>query len=151
MGKTAVVGVKDRENNRVQTSVMDKTDKQTLQGFVQDRTEDGANVYTDDHAGYRGLPNHEAVQHGVGEYVRGQVHTNGMESHWATLKRGINGVYHHVSPKHLDRYAAEFEGRHNNRPLDTADQMAGLVEHSVGRHLSYEDLIGPDETRLNEL
>ena len=71
VGKTAVVGVKDRETNRVQTSVVDKTDRRTLQGFVQDRTEDNAKVYTDDHAGYRGLPNHEAVQHGVGEYVRG--------------------------------------------------------------------------------
>ena len=151
VGKAAVVGVKDRETNRVQTSVVDKTDKQTLQGFVQDRTEESATVYTDDHAGYRGLPNHESVQHGVGEYVRGQVHTNGMESHWATLKRGINGVYHHVSPKHLDRYAAEFEGRYNNRPLDTADQMAGLAERSVGRHLSYEDLIGPEDTRLSVL
>ena len=62
MGKTAVVGVKDRETNRVQTSVVDKTDRRTLQGFVQDRTEDNAKVYTDDHAGYRGLPNHEAAQ-----------------------------------------------------------------------------------------
>ena len=151
VGKTAVVGVKDRETNRVQTSVVESTGKRTLQEFVHERTEDGAKVYTDDHAGYRGLPNHEAVQHGVGEYVRGQVHTNGMESHWATLKRGINGVYHHVSSKHLDRYAAEFEGRHNNRPLDTADQMAGLAERSVGRHLSYEDLIGPEDTRLSGL
>ena len=62
VGKTAVVGVKDRETNRVQTSVVDKTDRRTLQGFVQDRIEDNAKVYTDDHAGYRGLPNHEAAQ-----------------------------------------------------------------------------------------
>ena len=59
--------------------------------------------------------------------MRGQVHTQGIESHWATLKRGINGVYHHVSPKHLDRYAMEFEGRHNARPLDTKDQITRLI------------------------
>ncbi len=74
--------------------------------------------------------------------MRGQVHTNGMESHWAMLKRGINGTYHHVSPKHLDRYATEFEGRHNVRPLDTADQMGLMVDRSVGKHLPYDELIG---------
>ena len=105
-----------------------------------DRVEDEA-VNTDDHAGYRGLPNHEAVQHGVGEYVRGIVHTNGMESDWAMLKRGINGTYHHVSPKHLDRYTMEFEGRHNNRPMDTSDQMTTMAQGAVGKHLPYDGLI----------
>ena len=148
VGKTAVAGVKDRETNRVSTAVVESTNRVTLQGFVQDRIDPDARVFTDDHAAYRGLPNREAVQHGVGEYVRGMVHTNGMESHWATLKRGINGTYHHISPKHLDRYAQEFEGRHNNRPLDTADQMAAMAVGAVGRHLPYADLIGPEETRL---
>ena len=73
-------------------------------------------------------------------------HTNGVESHWAMLKRGHDGVYHHFSPKHLDRYVTEFEGRHNTRPLDTADQMALMVQKSVGKRLTYERLIGPPET-----
>ncbi len=141
VGKTAITGVKDRETNRVSTSVIEATDKRTLQGFVSDRIEGSAAVFTDDHAAYRGLPNHEAVQHGVGEYVHGMVHTNGMESHWATLKRGINGVYHHVSPKHLDRYALEFEGRHNQRPLDTEVQMSVMARGMEGKHLPYQDLI----------
>lgn len=141
VGKTAVAGVKDRETNQVSTAVVYKTDKQTIQGFVHDRVEEGAAVFTDDHAAYRGLPNHQAVQHGVGEYVRGMVHTNGMESHWATLKRGINGTYHHVSPKHLNRYATEFEGRHNSRPMDTEVQMSAMAQRSVGKHLPYDDLI----------
>ena len=68
-------------------------------------------------------------------------HTNGMESHWAMLKRGINGTYHHISPKHLDRYATEFEGRHNVRPLDTADQMVAMAQGMEGKRLSYDDLI----------
>ena len=67
VGKTAVVGVKDRETNRVQTAVVESTDKRTLQEFVGDRTEEGTAIYTDDHRSYRGLPNHEAVQHGVSE------------------------------------------------------------------------------------
>ena len=73
--------------------------------------------------------------------MRGQVHTNGMESHWTMLKRGISGTYHHVSPKHLDRYATEFEGRHNTRPLDTEDLIQGVIEGMDGKRLRYQDLI----------
>ena len=116
VGKTALVGMKDRESGKVSTQVAHKTDRATLQGFVEDRTEDGAKVYTDEHPGYHNLLNHEAVRHSAKEYVRGMAHTNGIESHWATLKRGLVGVYHHVSVKHLDRYATEFEGRHNTDP-----------------------------------
>ena len=56
-------------------------------------------------------------------------------------------MYHHFSAKHLDRYVREFEGRHNARPLDTADQMATMAARAVGKHLPYETLIGPCETR----
>ena len=68
-------------------------------------------VYTDDHGGYQGLPfEHEAIRH-LGEYVRDQAHTNGIESFWALLKRGHHGTYHHISPKHPQRYVDEFSGR----------------------------------------
>lgn len=148
VGKTAVVGVKDRATNKVKTRVVAATDAPTLQGFVEAHTDDAATVYTDEARAYNGLARpHEAVKHSVGEYVRVMAHTNGMESHWATLKRGYDGVYHHFSAKHLDRYVAEFEGRHNNRPLDTAEQMAALAQGSVGKHLPYADLIGEPETR----
>ena len=85
---------------------------------------------------------HEAVKHSVGEYVREMAHTNGIESFWATLKRGHDGVYHHFSAKHLDMYVTEFEGRHNFRPLDTAEQMAALAQGSVGKRLPYAELTG---------
>ena len=65
------------------------------------------------------------------------------------LKRGHDGVYHHFSKKHLDRYVAEFEGRHNKRPLDTVEQMAIMARNGVDRYLPYEELIGPKETRLS--
>ena len=149
VGKTAVVGVKDRATNQVKTQVVKRTDAPTLQGFVHRNTNADTQVYTDEARAYEGLNRpHEAVKHSVGEYVREQAHTNGMESHWALFKRGLDGIYHHVSPKHLDRYSNEFEGRHNNRPLDTADQMAAMAKRSVGKHLPYADLIGPAETRL---
>ena len=94
IGKTAVVGMKDRDSNAVKASVVERTNQETLQEFVNTRKEDGAKVYTDEHGGYIGLDNHEAVKHSVGEYVNGQAHTNGIESFWSMLKRGYYGTYH---------------------------------------------------------
>ena len=149
VGKTAVAGVKDRTTNQVKTQVVEKTDASTLQGFVHRNTNADTQVYTDEARAYEGLNRpHEAVKHSVGEYVREMAHTNGMESHWALFKRGLDGTYHHVSPKHLDRYSNEFEGRHNNRPLDTAEQMNRMAQRGVGKHLPYAELIGTDDTRL---
>ena len=143
LGEAPVAGIKDRATNKVKTEVVESTNKATLQGFVVKNTEDNATVYTDEWASYKGIPrHHEAVAHGAGEYVRGMAHTNGMESHWATFKRGIDGVYHHISVKHLGRYANEFEGRHNVRPMDTVDQLAAMVRGAEGKRLRYDSLIG---------
>ena len=141
VGKVAVVGMKDRETNEVLTEVVESTSKATLHAFVEERTDSDTQVYTDDHAGYHGLANHEAVRHGVGEYVWGQAHTNGIESLWAMLKRGYTGTYRKMSPKHLHRYVNEFEGRHNRRPLDTVVQIEAMVRDMDGRRLSYNNLI----------
>ena len=142
VGKTAVVGAKDRESNQVSASVVQGTDRETLQGFVQDHAKAGAKVYTDDHAAYHGLPGfqHESVRHSVGEYVREQAHTNGIESFWAMLKRGYEGTYHKRSMKHLGRYVGEFSGRHNDRTSDTIDQMRHMVQGVGGKRLRYRDL-----------
>ena len=141
VGKTPVAGVKDRTTNQVRTEVVARTNKDTLQEFVVRHTEPGATVYTDEASAYKGLPRlHEAVAHGAGEYVRGMAHTNGLESHWALFKRGIDGTYHHISVKHLPRYSNEFEGRHNRRPLDTAEQMGMLARSAYGKRLRYRDL-----------
>ena len=142
VGKTAVVGIKDRETGQIASQVVEHTDVPTLQGFVERHTEPDAMVYTDDARAYRGMPRrHEAVKHSVSEYVRGMAHTNGMESHWASLKRGYDGVYHQMSATHLHRYVAEFEGRHNDRPADTVDQMGRMVKGMEGKRLRYQDLI----------
>ena len=142
VGKSIVAGTKDRATNRVSATVVPGTDKPTLQGFIIDRTADGATVHTDEHGSYQGMPfDHEAVNHGVGEYVRGQAHINGMESFWSMLKRGYTGTFHKISPKHLDRYVREFAGRHNVREANTADQMASVVAGMVGKRLMYGDLI----------
>ena len=86
--------------------------------------EPSATLYTDELPAYQEMPEfeHEAVKHSVGEYVREQAHTNGLESFWSMLKRGYHGTYHRMSTKHLGRYAQEFAGRHNIRDLDTLEQ-----------------------------
>ena len=143
VGKVAVAGVKDRATGRVSARVVARTDGPTLKGFVRSRVAQEADVYTDEHGAYRGLPNHETVAHSVGEYVNGQAHTNGIESFWSMLKRGYYGTYHRMSPKHLDRYVAEFAGRHNVRPLDTLAQMVHVVRGFEGKRLSYASLVEP--------
>ena len=148
VGKTAVAGVRDRTTGRVNTEVVESTDKGTLQNFVIRHTTSGAMVYTDEAAAYQGIPRrHEAVKHSANEYVRGMAHTNGLESHWALFKRAIDGTFHHISVKHLHRYTVEFDGRHNARPLDTADIMGQLARDSAGKRMTYERLIGPAKTR----
>ena len=138
---TAVAGVKDRETKRVMAKVVEHTDAPTLQRFVEDQTCADAQVYTDDAKAYVGIDRpHEAVKHSVSEYVRGMAHTNGMESFWSMLKRGHDGIYHKMSPKHLDRYVKEFTGRHNVREADTIDQMREVVAGMVGKRLRYSDL-----------
>ncbi len=144
-GKTAVVGAKDRATNKVSARVVEDTDKPTLQGFVAEHAAPGAAVYTDEASAYQGIPfEHETVKHSVGEYVREQVSTNGMEAFWSMLKRAHKGTFHKISPKHLQRYVNEFAGRHGIRDADTIDQMNAVIAGMVGRRLMYRDLVaGP--------
>ena len=140
VGKTVVAGVRNREGGKVRVEVVPDTTIITLQSLVEDSVTPDAKLCTDELASYKNLPNHESVKHGVGEYVREQAHINGMESFWAIMKRGYHGVYHAMSPKHLPRYVAEFEGRHNDRPADTLTQMARLAQGLDRKRLRYADL-----------
>ena len=142
VGKTPVVGMKDRDTNQVSAKVMDTVTGEDLQGFVVERVHDGTMVYTDDAAAYKAFPHHEAVKHSVGEYVREQAHTNGIESFWSVLKRAHTGTFHRLSRKHLQRYVNEFAGRHNLRPLDTIDQMHAIVAAMAGKRLMKSQLVG---------
>ncbi len=100
----------------------------------------GSKLYTDNTAGYKGLPyEHETVVHTVGEFVRNQVHTNGIESFWALLKRGHYGIYHQMSFKHLHRYLTEFSGRHNLKG-DTMECLGRIASGMFGKRLTYRSL-----------
>ncbi len=92
------------------------------------------------HVPARGLPNHESVKYSVSEYVNGQAHTNGVESFWAVLKRAYHGVYHQLSPKHLQRYVNQFAGKHNVRHMDTIDQMGHVAAAMVDKRLLWREL-----------
>ena len=142
VGKTIVAGVRDRETNQISAAVVPDTTAKTLSAFVEDRTALDATVYTDEHSAYLHVRRrHETVRHGVGEYVRGKAHTNGIESFWAMLKRAHTGTYHKISPKHLQRYVREFSGKHGIRDLDTINQMESVVAGMVGKRLMYQDLV----------
>ena len=101
---------------------------------------------TDAYPSYRGLEHefatHEVVNHQDFEYVRGDVHTNTAENFFSILKRGINGVYHHVSEAHLHRYLSEFDFRYNNRianGVDDAERTRRALRGTIGRRLMYSD------------
>ncbi|MFZ0890745.1 MAG: IS1595 family transposase [Candidatus Binataceae bacterium] len=120
-GKTPVIGAIARKGNVV-CQVIENTDTPTLDRFVRQTVADKVSlVATDEHSGYRLLDqveprlHHGVVRHSQGEYVRGQVHTNNIESFWSLLKRGVIGTYHHVSKKYLPLYLNEFQYRFNHR------------------------------------
>ena len=141
VGKTPVAGMRDRKTKRVAAKVLDDTTQGSLREFVDTHRRPDVKTYTDESNAYDGMENRESVKHSVGEYVRGMAHTNGVESFWATLKRAHKGVYHSLSPKHLQRYVSQFAGRHNVRDMDTLEQMQHVLAGMVGRTLLYKDLV----------
>lgn len=147
VGKTPVVGARER-GGKVKAKPVARTGSATLIPFVESHVQPGATVHTDDAAAYAALPTifnqfqHETVAHTRGEYVRGEAHTNSIESVWAVLKRSITGTWHHVSPKQLARCVNEATFRLNegNCQHDTLDWMAAFAEGLHGKQLRYVDL-----------
>lgn len=142
VGKAVVVGIKQR-GGAVVACVAENTNAATLQGFIAGNVQSGATVYTDDFKSYKGLVGyaHDSVKHSVGEYVKQQVHTNGIESFWSLLKRGYYGVYHYMSHKHLHRYVNEFAFRHNTAQFGTMQFIEATITHMTHQRLTYKELI----------
>ena len=146
VGKQAVMGLIQRGGS-VKAMPIAGTSAKTLERNVFDTVEAVATVYADEHAGYNNLGEryqHGTVKHGVREYVSGMGHTNGIESVWAVLKRGYNGIYHQWSAKHMARYVNEFTFRLNegNVKRHTWDRLESLVDGDIGKRLTYKQLVG---------
>lgn len=142
--KAPVIGAVQRDGKLMVRQVKNIGAK-TMREFVFEHIGDSARIHTDEHGGYIQLSrlgyNHQSVRHGVGEYVRGDVHTNTIEGAWSLLKRGIIGIYHSVSPKHLHRYCVEFEYRYNTRKIKDAERFEDALRKTGNTRLAYKVLI----------
>ena len=147
IGKAPVIAGRERNSGRVKAEVPASVSTRSAVGFAYRHVAAGATIHTDESAIYNPLGGliyrHERINHGAGEYVRGDVTTNGIESVFAVMKRGLVGVYHHASPKHLHRYVNEFAFRLNDGDVSnhTMQRLASLFSAAIGRRITYAELI----------
>jgi transposase-like protein len=148
--KVAVFGMLDRDARQVRAQVIPNVRRDVLLDAILSNVEGGSKIYSDNLPSYKSLAAlqfvHETVNH-VTEYVRGEVHTNGIENFWSLLKRGLKGTYVSVEPFHLTRYVDEQVFRFNNRatkdnPLTDADRFMLAASQISGKRLTYAELTG---------
>src|SRR5450756_1375589 len=143
VGKEAVYALVERKG-RVRSHHVPKVNAANLAPILEAQLHGASIVYTDEGATSKGLgrryEKHDSVNHSIGEYVRGDVHTNTIEGYFSILKRGINGTFHHVSQQHLKRYLAEFDFRYNERMalgVNDKTRAAKALKGIVGKRLTY--------------
>lgn len=143
-GKEAVFSLVER-GGKVRSQHVPQVDAKTLRPILEAQLDKASYLMTDGEGQYRILgpmfAKHEAVNHGIGEYVRGDAHTNTVEGYFSILKRGIVGTYHHVSQQHLKRYLAEFDFRYNERValgVSDAERATKAVVGTVGKRVTYQ-------------
>ena len=145
VGKTAVIGMRQRGGRTVAMPISDVGAK-SLQNAIHDRVSVGSMLHTDELTAYAGLDGllfqHDTVNHSAGEYTRGDVSTNSIESVWAVLKRGMYGVYHHADKKHLGRYVNEFAFRLNDGDVKrrTLDRLNSFIDATAHKRITYAEL-----------
>jgi transposase-like protein len=152
-GKAVVHGILDRELRQVRATVVPDIKRETLQNEILKNVRHGSTVYTDDAVAYEdGMQRrfvHDVVNHAE-TYVRGRVHTNGLENFWSLLKRTLRGTYVAVEPFHLNKYVDEQVFRFNNRKgLNDAQRFAIAMSQVVGKRLTYSELTGKDADSLH--
>lgn len=123
----------------VRSFKVDRVTVKNLKSSIRQHVDKDAKIMADELLAYKGLgkefADHQTVNHGTGEYVRGNAHTNCAEGYFGLLKRGIFGTYHHVSKQHLDRYLAEFNFRYNSRKVEDSIRMMLAIDGVKGRGL----------------
>lgn len=143
--KKIVVGIIERDGKVLLKHIPVGT-RENMVGFIEKHVPKGSKIYTDKAQSYKYLNRkytHDSVDHGLHIYVAGDVHTNTIENFWSVLKRGLYGIYHQVSDKHLERYLNEFSARFNSRKSTECDKFKTFLAQSNGR-LKYSDLIAND-------
>ena len=145
VGKTPVLGLRERATGRAKAMPFEGTSRATLHREIAKHVEPGSELHTDEHAGYAGLPGYirRHVSHGVGEHVgAGDIHVNSVESMWAVLKRSLYGTWHKASVKHLHRYVNEATFRLNegNVKIHTLDRLAAFAERAFHQRITYKEL-----------
>lgn len=144
-GKTPVVGIAERQGE-IRLAVTQDTTANTLDKVIKDNVKPGATVMTDEYRPYSHVTQlgyeHHRVNHSSKEFVVGQNHTNTIEGAWSHLKLSIRAIYIGVSPKHLQKYCAEYEYRYNTRGLKDSERFDKWFTHINGKNLKYKDLIG---------
>lgn len=141
--KTPVIGVLER-GGRITAKTIKDVSGETISNFVKKHVKPGSTLYTDEWKGYNKLDreyDHFRVNHSVGKFVVGDIHTNSIEGFWSLLKRGIIGIYHYVSAKHLDKYVDAAEFRYNLRDISDTERFHQLISFSSHRRLTYNSLI----------
>jgi transposase-like protein len=139
--KTPVVALVSRAGE-MRTRVVERVDAASLKGAIRDHVRKDATIYTDEWVSYGGIGaefsgGHKVVKHKDGQYVNGDAHVNNAESWFALLKRGVHGIFHHVSREHLPRYCDEFEFRWNARKIDDGERTAKAIGQCAGKRLMY--------------
>lgn len=130
-------------NGYVYTKVIPNAKGKTLKGIIEELVAKGSIIVTDGWRGYKGLSKdyiHKIIEHNKGIYAKGKYHTNSIEGFWSQLKRGIIGVYHVTSPKHLSKYCDEFAFRYNTRKLKDGERF-NLALVSAEDRLEYRELV----------
>jgi transposase-like protein len=142
--KSVVVGLLER-GGRVRPKVVADVTSATLKGVIRQYVDSSAKIMTDEWSSYRGLEkefaDHQTVRDSTFEFVRGTVHTNSVEGFFGMVRRGLDGIYHSVSHKHLHRYLAEFEFRHNHRELSDGERAQRAIRAANGKRLMYKEVL----------
>lgn len=140
--KTSVIGIAERQGE-VRAQATADTTSRTVEKIVRENVEIGATIYSDEYPVYNCLDrqgfSHKACNHSAKQYVMGDAHTNNIEGFWSHLKRGVDGIYHHVSRKHLNKYVKEYEYRYNTRGMNDFQRFNDWFS-SIETNITYRRL-----------
>ncbi len=148
--KAVVMGLLDRETKKIRLRHVPNTQRETLQGVIREHIQGGSYIFSDAWVAYNGLDReyvHQVIDH-TETYVKGNVHTNGIENFWSLLKRGLKGTYVSVEPFHLFRYLDEQAFRYDNRQTNDGSRFVDVMRGATGKRVTYQKLTGHDQPEM---